>query len=823
LPTVIALLALAGIAVGCWVHYLYRRHTRELRDNEERFRGLFDHALEGVFESDARGGFRRVNPALAQILGYTTPDEVLLIPPEQIERIYSSPQRREEFYALLGTQEQVLNFESEIIRPDGTRAWIKENVRAIRDGNGQLRHLQGFVSDITARKHDEEALRLSEERYRTMFEHSPIGMLEFDNRVTMSWQTELRAAGVTDFSAWCDAYPDQLEAAIFRVRVVGANRTILRLLGAAHLESLEANFAHMLTPEAAAARRQVFDTLWTGRAEHDGEMTLRALDGTLLPFYYHWWVPSIGGQPQFSRTQLALVDLTGIRSTETALAAERERLSVTLRAMTEGVVTTDPVGRIQFMNDAGAALTGWSITAAIGRPLQEVWIFGSGQVGEPVVAPVAAALAADAAIDLPPQAVLQPREGRGRRVDGRCAPMHDTAGQIIGTVLVVRDITDRAQLESELLRASKLESVGVLAGGIAHDFNNLLTIVTGNLTLALLDPPTAATGGRWLRDAERGALRAKELTQQLLTFAKGGEPVRSAVPLGEVVREAAEFALHGASVRCDFEIAPDLRPADVDKGQIGQVVQNLVINAVQAMPAGGVIRVSLHNEVLTTGAIGALAAGDYLRLEIADTGSGIDTAHLSHIFEPFFTTKEHGSGLGLATVYSVIRKHRGHVMVESEIGVGTRFRVWLPAARVEPPRPVVTADPFAPLRGRVLFMDDEEPIRIMTKALLERLGLESTVVTDGGEAVREFALARLDGRNFDVIIMDLTVPGAMGGAAAMREILKIDPHARGIVSSGYSSDPVMANYRAHGFRGMVPKPYRISDFARTLREVLNGD
>jgi CheY-like chemotaxis protein/two-component sensor histidine kinase len=370
------------------------------------------------------------------------------------------------------------------------------------------------------------------------------------------------------------------------------------------------------------------------------------------------------------------------------------------------------------------------------------------------------------------------------------------------------------------VRASKLESVGLLAGGIAHDFNNLLAIVMGNLTLALLDEKTAAAGGRWLKEAERGTTRARELTQQLLTFAKGGEPVRSAVLLSDLVREAAEFALHGTAVRCEFDLAEDVRPADADRGQIGQVVQNLVINAVQAMPAGGVIRLALRNETLAAGDVPPLPPGHYLRLEFADTGGGIPPENLPRIYEPFFTTKELGTGLGLATVYSVVQKHRGHIVVESEVGRGTTFRIWLPAADAAPTPSTMSASPFERLRGRVLFMDDEEPIRTMTCALLQRLGLEVTTTVDGHEAVKHFAHARASGQPFDIVIMDLTVPGGMGGAAAMSEILKLDPDARGIVSSGYSSDPIMANHREHGFRGSVPKPYKVADFARTLREVL---
>jgi len=817
----VALLLVVG-AVAFWMHRAYRRRTCELRESEERFRALFENAIEGVFETWPGGGFRRVNPAMARILGYATPEEVRRIPPERTCSLYASRTRRDEFFALLGASDRVLNFESEIRQPDGTTVWIEENVRAIRDAQGRLLYLQGFVSDITSRKRDEDALRASEERYRTLVEHSPIGMMEFANEGTLAWLARLRASGVSDFGAWCATHPDELRERMLDVKVVAANRAILRLLGAKDVGELIERFPEVLTPDALTVRQRAVALMWEQGVEFDGELTLRAFDGTLLPFYFHWWMPGGGGAPPTGRTQIALTNLADIRSTERALAAERERLSVTLRAMSEGVVTTDIAGKVEFMNEAAGVLTGWPLAVAVGQPLTTVCVFASEKAGQAVPSPIVAALSEDRAVDLPAHAVLQPRDGAARRIEGRCAPIHDAAGRAIGAVLVLRDMTERARLEAELLRASKLESIGVLAGGIAHDFNNLLAVVLGNLTLALLDEKTAASGERWLREAERGARRAKELTRQLLTFAKGGEPVRAAVSLAEVVREAAEFSLHGAAVRCEFELAADLRPADADKAQIGQVVQNLVINAVQAMPDGGVIRLGRRKATLADGAVHARPAGQYLRLEISDTGVGIAPQDLARIFEPFFTTKEHGTGLGLATVYSVIQKHRGHISVDSVVGRGTTFRAWLPAARLEPPPAIASTNPFEPMRGRVLFMDDEEPIRIMTKELLDRLGLETTLATDGGEAVREFALARVNGRRFDLVIMDLTVPGAMGGADAMREILKIDPEARGIVSSGYSSDPVMANYRAHGFRGMVPKPYRVSDFARTIREVLGG-
>ena len=378
-----------------------------------------------------------------------------------------------------------------------------------------------------------------------------------------------------------------------------------------------------------------------------------------------------------------------------------------------------------------------------------------------------------------------------------------------------------ARLEAALARASKLESLGVLAGGIAHDFNNLLTVVMGNLSLAKLDPRIEPATVECLQESEQAAQRARDLTQQLITFAKGGQPVLTVTMLPEVVRDASRFALHGSKVSCDYDFAPDAWPAEVDKGQIGQVVHNLIINATHAMPAGGVIRLTLVNEAISAGARPALPPGRYLRLTIADAGTGIDPEHLPRIFDPYFTTKEKGSGLGLASVYSIIKRHRGHIEVESKLGEGTTFRIWLPASHARTSTaPAVVPKPLAPQTVRVLMMDDEASIRQLGGAIFKRLGLDYTAVADGAAVLREYETASAEGRPFDLIMLDLTVPGGMGGAEAMEKLRRLDPYVRAIVSSGYSNDPVMANYRAYGFQGVIPKPYVVADFARTINAVL---
>ena len=397
--------------------------------------------------------------------------------------------------------------------------------------------------------------------------------------------------------------------------------------------------------------------------------------------------------------------------------------------------------------------------------------------------------------------------------------------QVRGQTEQIRGQLERqVQLEAEVQRAARLESLGVLAGGIAHDFNNLLTVVIGNLSLAMFDEKAAASVGGLLREIERAAFRARDLTQQLLTFAKGGNPVRATVALPEIVREAAESMLHGSSARCAYDVEPGLWSANVDKDQITQTIQNLTLNAVEAMPGGGVVRISLANEEIAPGAHHSLAAGRYVRVAIADSGQGIKPEVLSRVFDPYFTTKKAGGGLGLATVYSIVKRHDGRIEVQSTPGHGATFTLWLPAgeAKALPPPEAPAAVPtgMPPATARVLFMDDEESVRRLGETLIRRMGLTAVTVADGGAAVSEFRAAQAAGQPYDLVILDLTIPGGMGGREAMEHIRKLDPGVPAIVSSGYSNDPVLAEFARFGFQAIVPKPYEVNELMETVKRLL---
>ncbi|MGE4558969.1 MAG: ATP-binding protein [Desulfobulbus sp.] len=398
--------------------------------------------------------------------------------------------------------------------------------------------------------------------------------------------------------------------------------------------------------------------------------------------------------------------------------------------------------------------------------------------------------------------------------------------QVVGPRIVISftDITERELLQNELVKMQKLESIGLLAGGLAHDFNNILSGIMGNLSYAqvLLDPGHPACGP--LFSAEHAVNRAVELTSQLLTFARGGEPVKKVLCIGELIDESMTLMLRGSKVKGDIELGGDLWCVEADGGQISQVLNNIIINAVQAMPEGGHLRIAAGNCDIAKGDVPALTPGKYVRISLADNGEGMTPETLERIFDPYFTTKSHGSGIGLASAYSIVNRHGGTIVVESSPGRGTTFTLLLPASEA---RPVVEEEEGSQAlpsndgrHRRILVMDDEAAICDLASAMLSHMGHEVDTCNDGMEAVGRYEQALADGRPYDAVIMDLTIPGGLGGREAAEEILARDKDACLVVSSGYSHDPIMADYRRYGFRGVLSKPYKVADLERVMAAVL---
>lgn len=385
-------------------------------------------------------------------------------------------------------------------------------------------------------------------------------------------------------------------------------------------------------------------------------------------------------------------------------------------------------------------------------------------------------------------------------------------------LLAIEDITERKWLEDELLKAQKLDSLGVFAGGIAHDFNNILTTILGNVSMAKLGllPEDVMFG--LLKEAELASVRAQTLTKQLLTFAKGGAPVKEIASISEILELSPSFVLRGSKSKCDISVETDLWSAEVDVGQISQVINNLVINANQAMPEGGIIRVTAENLKFDQQLALPLGPGRYIKIAVHDQGGGIEKEHLANIFDPYFTTKKEGSGLGLASTYSIIMKHAGHITVESLVGAGSTFCVYLPASVKKHIDRLATS--LIKGQGKILVMDDEVSLRKMMGVMLGILGYSVEFAKDGNEAMQMVRQAKESGAPFDAAILDLTIPGGLGGKDAIKPLLEIDPSLKAIVFSGYSDDPVLANFAQYGFKGMLVKPFKSQALGKVLHDVL---
>lgn len=392
-------------------------------------------------------------------------------------------------------------------------------------------------------------------------------------------------------------------------------------------------------------------------------------------------------------------------------------------------------------------------------------------------------------------------------------------GYMLGSI--IRDISDSKRLDKELQKIEKLESLGILAGGIAHDFNNIIAAILGNVSLSKMSVKPEEKIYKRLTDTEKACERAKDLTRQLLTFAKGGAPIKEAASIAEIISDTASFALRGSNVQYQLHIAENLWTAEVDAGQVSQVVQNLIINANQAMPDGGIILIRAENVDIDTQKAIPLSEGKYIMVSVRDQGVGIPKEYISKIFDPFFSTKQRGSGLGLASCYSIIISHGGYIAVESEPGSGSTFTFYLPASEKKIERDASMPEHPLTGKGKILVMDDDEMIRDMARAILDTLGYEAVMAKDGSEAIDHYRKAQSAGAPFSAVIVDLTVIGGMGGEETMKKLLDIDPEVRAIVSSGYSNDPIMADFKKYGFRGVIAKPYKIVEMSVVLNEVIS--
>jgi len=511
-------------------------------------------------------------------------------------------------------------------------------------------------------------------------------------------------------------------------------------------------------------------------------------------------------------------DVAQRRRAEAALADEKERLAVTLRSLAEAVVATDVEGRVGLMNSVAELHTGWSAREAMGRRLTDVLRAVDRFSRRPIEDPVASVLASDLAVSVIGPALLVSRTGDEVLFEGSAAPIRDHESRTVGAVLVFRDVTERTQAEEQLQKAQKLEALGVLAAGIAHDFNNLLTGLFGKIDLARAQAPAGSQVAARLKGALDVLEDARGLSSQLLTFSEGGKPATEPHSLGALLQNSARLALSGSNVSATLELPDDLWACQVDRRQIRQTINNLLLNARQAMPNGGRVVVRAANRPPDPE---ASSDRRFVEVEISDRGPGIPAEIRDRVFDPFFSTKPSCSGLGLAIAHSIVTQHGGTLELASAEGGGTTVRLRLPAAEEEPVAetpPAHVAPRHVPVR--ILFMDDQADVREVAEAALNDLGHEVELRADADSAVAAFRRAQEEGRPFDLAILDLTIAGGKGGVEALGLLRGLDPGIRVIATSGYSSGPVLAEPARFGFDGALPKPFTIAELAAAVASLL---
>ncbi len=643
-----------------------------------------------------------------------------------------------------------------------------------------------LTEDIAKRKLTENALRESENLFRAIFECSALGIALTDPGTR---------------------------------RFIRANRTFQDLVAYSENELMELTFDEMTHPDDVEENLKIYKEIIEGRTEIIRfEKRYIRKDGKPL------WVHITGSfaRDVFNNPKFMIIMVENIEPRKIAeqnLATEKERLSVTLKSIGDGVIATDINGRIVLMNNVAEDLTGWSLAESEGKQLTEVFKIINEKTRKKSENPIEKVIYTGEIVGLSSHTLLISKEGREMSISDSGAPIRDSKNNIIGVVLVFRDITDKKRLEEKIFNAQKLESIGMLAGGIAHDFNNLLTGIFGYIEMAREYLTSNDEASEMLSHALNVWNMAKDLTHQLLTFSKGGMPVKRILTITKFIKDNVFFVLSGTNIKCEFDVPEDLWSCDIDENQIGQVIDNIVINAKQAMPDGGTINIKVENVVITSGINIPLESGNYVKISIKDNGFGISLENQKKIYDPFFTTKQNGSGLGLTSTYSIIKKHEGFIDLDSEVGKGTTFYIYLPAVKKSKPGIEKSTSVVFSGHGKILVMDDMDFLRNLTIKMLTNMGYTADTASDGKEAIELYKKALTDGFPYDLVILDLTIQGGMSGVEALSRLLEINPGIRAIATSGYSDDPVMSNPKLYGFSGTLFKPYTYMKLGETIQKI----
>jgi PAS domain S-box-containing protein len=763
-----------------------------LRQSEQRFSRLLDSVPEVAVQGyGSDGTIHYWNKASEMIYGYTRQEAV----GQNFRQVLPDPMQ-EQIRHLLAAEDPDTHMPAPSERTftnNRGRTFTVLSSYALIPGTGQEHNLYCVDMDLSQLKQTESRLKDSQAQIQSIFRSAPVGIGLVQNRIFTR---------VNQHFCQMLGYREE--------ELLGKPSTMIY--------PSQEEYDRVGREKYALMRKTGTGTVETRFQQKNGDILYVLLSSSPLD------MNDLSKGVTFSA-----LDITDRKQAIDALRQSQEHLKTTLQSIGDAVVTTDHQTRVVTMNPVAETLTGWTQDEARGLPLRKVFPIISAMDRKECENPAARAMSQGTIVGLANHTLLIAKDGRERYIADSAAPIRNLDGQITGAVLVFRDVTQEYRMRRELQKMDKLESLGKLAGGLAHDFNNILMAIYGNIELASSQFAPDHPARTFLDHAGQSIDRATKITNKLLTFSKGGSPVKEQLSLESLVRETVSFDLSGSGVKPVFTTQDHLPDILGDRGQLEQVFSNLTANARQAMDNQGTLYVTLSNTQVKEREIIGLQPGDYVCIVLEDTGPGIPAEHVGKVFDPYFTTHQTRSGLGLATVYSIISRHGGLITAESPQQQGARFTMYLPAMDTPPNRlqspstrtDNVSADTTSSRPPkRILIMDDEPMIQDVLSELLKALHYEVEITSNGTQAVEAYRKSMETGSPFDAVILDLTIPGGMGGARTIRELARMDPQVKGIVSSGYADDPIMARYQDYGFKGVAIKPYTLEELGNTLDRVL---
>ncbi len=759
--------------------------NKELINSEYKLKTAESIANMGFLEWNFKSGNIIVSDSLRTLFGFTKDEPItseLLytkVYPDDISLVQRNLERTLE-------EKKYHPVDYRINKQHGEIRWISTKAEVIYDQNGEIVSLLAVYIDITNRKRMEESLKQSEDRLSKTLMAANDGMWDW-NLKTNEVYFDPRYYTMAGYQV--DEFPHRLEE--FQNRIHPDDVDYVMGQAGKHLAGETERFIVEFR-----FKKKNNGWLWIlGR----GIIVEREPSGEPLRF--------IGTHTDITQRKLVEIELN--------------KLSTAVAQSPLIIAITDKKGVLQYVNARFTEITGYAADEVIGknpRILQsgehslqmykELWkTVASGEIWQG-------------------ELCNKKKNGQLYWESASIAPVFDSRNKITNYIKISEDITEKKRAAVELQKVEKLKSIGTLAGGIAHDFNNLLTGIYGYLTLAQTELDKNHPANQYLSKAVNSMDRATKLTNQLLSFSKGGELVKKVTDLAVLIEETVQFDLSGSTVKPYFTFEQNQLYSEIDSSQIQQVFSNLTINAAQASSKGRHIYISGSNYFVSQKEIPDLESGDYVKIIFRDEGTGIVPENLNRIFDPFFTTKENGSGLGLSTSYSIIKKHRGYLEVNSVVGEGTEFTIYLPASKEKKPSntgksKIYMNKNFSDVK--VLIMDDEKIIREMATEMLGSFEIKAETAPDGEEALRKYKVALSKKVPFDIIILDLTIKGGMGGKEIVKEILKINPEEKVIVSSGYAKSVELNNFSSLGFIAKIDKPYTLEKLEEVIFKVLNND